>query len=129
MPAIPGMEPPITALCVAPFGMEEGSELELPGQEFGLVVGEPVVFRFFGSSTRRQDHIGEVLEYWGPDELQELNQIQAELPAEGRAPGDVVQVTLHALALDTGTLELAAVARDGQRWRVEFDVRAAHDAQ
>ena len=123
MPAIPGMEPPIQALCVAPFGMEEGSELELPGQEFGLVVGEPVHFRFFGSTTRRQDHIGEVLDFWGPDELQELNEIQATLPADGRNPGDVVQVKLHALALDTGTLELAAVAQDGQRWKVEFDVR------
>jgi hypothetical protein len=123
MPAIPGMEPPIQALCVAPFGMEEGSELELPGQEFGLVVGEPVHFRFFGSTTRRQDQIGDVLDFWGPDELQELNEIQATLPAEGRTPGDVVQVKLHALATEAGTLELAAVARDGQRWKVEFDVR------
>jgi hypothetical protein len=129
MPAIPGMEPPITALCVAPFGMEEGSELELPGQEFGLVVGEPVAFRFFGSTTRRQDHIGDVLEFWGPDELQELNEIQADLPAEGRTPGDVVQVKLHALATESGTLELVAVAREGQRWKVEFDVRSAPDAQ
>jgi len=129
MPAIPGMEPPITALCVAPFGMEEGSELELPGQEFGLVVGEQVAFRFFGSTTRRQDRIGEVLEFWGPDELQELNEIQAELPAEGRTPGDVVQVKLHALATESGTLELAAVSREGQRWKVEFDVRSAPDAQ
>ena len=123
MPAIPGMEPPIQALCVAPFGMEEGSELELPGQEFGLVVGEPVHFRFFGSTTRRQDQIGEVLDFWGPDELQEQNEIQATLPADGRTPGDVVQVKLHALATEAGTLELAAVARDGQRWKVEFDVR------
>lgn len=123
MPAIPGMEPPIEALCVAPFGMEEGSELELPGQEFGLVIGEPVNFRFFGSTTRRQDRIGEVLEFWGPDELQELGEIQATLPAEGRVAGDVVQVKLHALATDAGTLELAAVARDGQRWKIEFDVR------
>jgi molecular chaperone DnaK (HSP70) len=124
MPAIPGMEPPITALCVAPFGMEEGSELELPGQEFGLVVGEPVHFRFFGSTVRRQDRIGEVLEFWGPDELQELNEIQATLPAEGRTPGDVAQVKLHALATEAGTLELIAVSREGQRWKVEFDVRA-----
>ena len=123
MPAIPGMEPPIQALCVAPFGMEEGSELELPGQEFGLVVGEPVHFRFFGSTTRRQDQIGEVLDFWGPDELQEQNEIQATLPADGRTPGDVVQVKLHALATEAGTLELVAVARDGQRWKVEFDVR------
>jgi len=128
MPAIPGMEPPIQALCVAPFGMEEGSELELPGQEFGLVVGEPVHFRFFGSTTRRQDAIGDVLDFWGPDELHELNEIQAELPAADRTPGDVVQVKLHALATESGTLELAAVARDGQRWKVEFDVRSAPDA-
>jgi molecular chaperone DnaK (HSP70) len=128
MPAIPGMEPPIQALCVAPFGMEEGSELELPGQEFGLVVGEPVHFRFFGSTTRRQDAIGDVLDFWGPDELHELNEIQADLPAADRTPGDVVQVKLHALATESGTLELAAVARDGQRWKVEFDVRSAPDA-
>ncbi|MFS2023752.1 Hsp70 family protein [Massilia sp. CT11-137] len=125
MPAIPGFEPPLEALCVAPFGMEEGSELELPGQEFGLVVGEPVHFRFFGSTVRRQDHIGTVLESWSPDELQELNEIQATLPAEGRTPGDVVQVKLHAVATEAGTLELVAVAREGQRWKVEFDVRSS----
>jgi hypothetical protein len=129
MPAIPGMEPPIQALCVAPFGMEEGTELELPGQEFGLVVGEPVHFRFFGSSTRRQDHIGDMLEYWAPDELQELNEIEATLPAEGHAPGDVIQVKLHALATEAGTLELAAMEPGGRRWQVQFDVRAAPHQQ
>ena len=129
MPAIPGMEPPIQALCVAPFGMEEGSELELPGQEFGLVVGEPVHFRFFGSSVRRQDPIGAVLDFWGPDELVELNEIQATLPPEGRAVGEVVQVRLHACASEAGTLELLAVAQDGQRWKVEFDVRGNGESQ
>jgi hypothetical protein len=125
MPAIPGMEPPIQALCVAPFGMEEGGEIELPGQQFGLVVGEPVNFRFFESSTRRQDTIGELLDFWGPDELTELNEIQMTLSPEGRQAGDVVQVKLHALATEAGTLELLAVADDNaQRWKVEFDVRA-----
>jgi hypothetical protein len=124
MPAIPGMEPPIQALCVAPFGMEEGAEMELPAQEFGLVVGEPVQFRFFGSTVRRQDQIGDMLDAWLPDELQELNEIAATLSPEGRQPGDVVQVKLHALATESGTLELLAVANDGQRWKVEFDVRA-----
>jgi len=124
MPAIPGMEPPIQALCVAPFGMEEGSEIELPNQEFGLVVGEPVQFRFFGSSVRRQDQIGELLDFWGPEELIELNEIQATLSQEGRQAGDVVQVRLHAMATESGTLELLAVANDGQRWKVEFDVRS-----
>ena len=129
MPAIPGMEPPIQALCVAPFGMEEGSELELPGQEFGLVVGEPVHFRFFGSSVRRQDQIGTVLDFWGQDELIELNEIQATLSPEGRCVGEVVQVRLHACASESGTLALLAVAQDGQRWKVEFDVRGGGAGQ
>ena len=128
MPAIPGMEPPIQALCVAPFGMEEGGEMELPAQEFGLVVGEPVHFRFFGSSVRRQDQIGDLLDFWQADELIELNEIQATLSPEGRQSGDVVQVKLHALATDSGTLELLAVAKDGQRWKVEFDVRGSSAA-
>ena len=124
MPAIPGMEPPIQALCVAPFGMEEGSELELPGQQFGLVVGEPVHFRFFASSTRRNDQIGDLLDFWAPDELQELSEIQATLSAENRQAGDVVQVKLHARVTEAGTLELLAVSIDGaERWKVEFDVR------
>jgi hypothetical protein len=125
MPAIPGMEPPIQALCVAPFGIEEGSEIELPNQEFGLVVGEPVQFRFFGSSVRRQDQIGDLLDFWGADELIEMNEIEANLSPEGRVAGDVVQVRLHAMATESGTLELQAVANDGQRWKVEFDVRTA----
>ncbi|SNT19091.1 Molecular chaperone DnaK (HSP70) [Noviherbaspirillum humi] len=124
MPAIPGMEPPIQALCVAPFGMEEGTEAELQTQEFGLVVGEPVHFRFFGSSTRRQDQIGTLLDYWAPDELQELEEIQSTLPAEGRQPGEVVQVRLHARVTEAGTLELSAVPRNGsEHWKVEFNVR------
>ena len=124
MPAIPGMEPPIQALCVAPFGMEEGTETELPTQEFGLVVGEPVHFRFFGSTIRRQDQIGTMLDYWQPEELQELDEIQATLPTEGRQGGEVVQVKLHAKVTEAGTLELSAVPRSGnERWKVEFDVR------
>ncbi|GAB2729654.1 Hsp70 family protein [Melaminivora jejuensis] len=126
MPAIPGMEPPIAALCLAPFGMEEGSEVELSGQQFGLVVGEPVRLRFFGSSVRRQDAVGTLLEFWADEELTELQEIEATLPPEGRSAGEVVPVTLHARVSEIGTLELAAVPVGGsERWKVEFDVRAA----
>ena len=37
--AIPGATRPLRALCVVPFGMEEGTELDIPGDEIGLVVG------------------------------------------------------------------------------------------
>ena len=125
MPAIPGMEPPVQALCIAPFGMEEGIEADLLTQEFGLVVGEPVHLRFLGSSVRRQDQLGTLLDFWQPDELQELGEIQVTLPAEGRQAGEVVQVKLRAVATDTGPLELTAAAtQGGERWKVEFDVRA-----
>jgi molecular chaperone DnaK (HSP70) len=124
MPAVPGLEPPIQALCVAPFGMEEGTDAELPAQEFGLVVGEPVHFRFFGSSVRRQDQVGTLLDYWSPEELQELDEIEATLPPEGRSPGEIVAVKLHARVTEAGTLELEAIPRGtGERWKVEFDVR------
>ncbi|MBP0639144.1 Hsp70 family protein [Cupriavidus sp. AcVe19-6a] len=129
MPAVPGFEPPIQGLCVAPFGMEEGTDAALPPQEFGLVVGEPVHFRFFGSSVRRQDQVGTLLDFWGPEELQELEEIQATLPAEGRTAGEVVPVRLHARVTEAGTLELEAVPRgNGERWKVEFDVRGSADA-
>lgn len=123
MPAIPGFTPPLQALCVAPFGMEEGSSLDLPDQEFGLVIGEPVYFRFFGSGTRRQDGIGTLLDDWIDDELQELNEIHATLESSSHSQGEVVQVRLQAAVTEAGTLALSAVARNGQRWKVEFDVR------
>ncbi|HRX69959.1 MAG: Hsp70 family protein [Gammaproteobacteria bacterium] len=124
MPAVPGMEPPIQSLCIAPFGMEEGTQAELPPQEVGLVVGEPVRFRFFGSSVRRVDQVGTVLEQWAPEELEELEEIEANLPAEDRQPGDVVPVRLHAAVTEVGTLRLEAVSRTGaETWKVEFDVR------
>jgi molecular chaperone DnaK (HSP70) len=125
MPAVPGFAPPLQAVCVAPFGLEEGTRAELPQAEFGLVVGEPVRFRFFGSSVRRDDHAGEVLDRWTQDELVELQEIEAQLPAEGHAPGEIITVQLQAGVTEVGTLELEAVERgDGQRWKVELDTRA-----
>ncbi|EIJ43602.1 molecular chaperone [Beggiatoa alba B18LD] len=124
MPAVPGLEPPIEALCVAPFGMEEGSSAELPPQEFGLVVGEAVRFRFFGSSVRRDDHVGTLLESWNEEELVELPEIEANLPAEGRKTGEVVPVRLNARVNELGILCLEAIPRTGsERWQVEFSVR------
>lgn len=124
MPAVPGMPPPLQALCVAPFGMEEGSQTEPSPQEFGLVVGEPVTFRFFGSTVRREDGPGLLLDDWEDSELEELHPIKASLPSEGRQPGEVVAVRLAARVNELGTLCLEAIPRDSdQRWQVEFDVR------
>ncbi|AAO10695.1 Hsp70 family protein [Vibrio vulnificus] len=125
MPAIPGMAPPMEALCVAPFGMEEGTSVDVPSQQFGLIIGQPVNFQFFGSTVRRDDLTGTHLDHWGPDELEELPEIQVTLPvSEGRREGEVVPVTLASRVTELGTLYLEAIAADnGQKWHVEFDVR------
>ncbi|MCG9752940.1 Hsp70 family protein [Vibrio brasiliensis] len=125
MPAIPGMAPPMEALCVAPFGMEEGSNVNVPSQEFGLIIGQPVNFQFFGSTVRRDDQAGTHLDHWAPEELEELPEIQVTLPVtEGRREGEVVPVTLASRVTELGTLYLEAIAADnGQKWHVEFDVR------
>ncbi|MGZ4969377.1 MAG: Hsp70 family protein [Methylobacter sp.] len=125
MPAVPGMAPEIQALCIAPFGMEEGTQQELPDDEFGLVIGEPVRFRFFASNTRREDKVGTRLDYWTNEELDELDEIEITLPEEGRKPGEVIPVHLLAAVTEVGTLELQAVSQqDSGRWKIEFDVRA-----
>ena len=127
VPAIPGMEPPVTALCVAPFGMEEGTAADVPGPELGVVVGEKVRFRFFGSSVRRKDGVGTALDRWKGDELDELAPIEVDLPAEGRSEGDVVPVLLRSTITEVGTLLLEAVPLTpkiaNERWKVELSVR------
>lgn len=125
MPSVPGIPPEIQALCIAPFGMEEGTQQELPNEEFGLVIGEPVRFRFFASTTRREDRVGTRLNRWNHNELLELAEIEITLAKEGRRPGEVVPVHLCAAVTEVGTLELQAVSqKDNTRWKIEFDVRS-----
>lgn len=128
VPSIPGMEPPITALCVAPFGMEEGTSADVTTSELGVVVGEKVNFRFFGSSVRRKDGVGAAIERWRTGEIEELAPIEVDLPAEGRPKGDVVPVLLRSSVTEVGTLLLEAVPREpktkDERWKVELSVRS-----
>lgn len=124
MPAVPGMTPPIKAVCVVPFGMEEGTDFEVPGHEFGLVVGEHASFRFLSSLTRKKDPPGSVVEEWDEGEIVELAPLDTMLPAEDAREGAVVAVKLHSYFTETGTIELWCEAVDGSnRWRLQFDVR------
>jgi len=109
--------------------MEEGTRAELPPQQLAVVVGEPVRFRFFGSSVRRSDIAGATFERYDEREIQELPPIEITLPAEQRAEGDVVPVGLGARITEVGTLLLEAVPTeprsDDERWKVELSVRSA----
>jgi len=122
MPAVPGMEAPLKALCVVPFGMEEGTEATITGREFGLVVGEPAEFRFLSSSVRKQDQVGSLLEDWGAD-IEELSPLEVTLKLDGQQ-GTVVPVRLETRVTELGTLEVWCVSRDGtERWKLELNIR------
>ena len=124
MPAIPGMPPPMEAYCLAPFGMEEGTEAELPEQTFALNVGESVRFSFYQSKTRRDDNAGTRLDFWQEDELEELPEVEVTLRSERYQPGESVSVQLQANINELGTLQLTALdINSDSRWQVSFETR------
>lgn len=125
-PAVPGMETPLKAICVVPFGMEEGSELALEGQEFSLLVGKQATFRFFSHATLKlqdgsEPHMGSLVRRW-KQELTELHPIETLLDKES-TDGKTVHVQLKSKVTELGVLELWCVARDGRKWKLEFDIR------
>jgi hypothetical protein len=129
MPVVPGFEPSLKGLCVAPFSMEEGTQADVPSQEFALVVSEPTRFRFFASSVRRDDRVGDMLEdAANSDELEELAPIETTLPAEPGKEGKLVPVNLQAAVTEVGTLELRCLEKGGPgRWKLELNVRTKGD--
>ncbi len=124
MPAVPGMPSPVKALCVAPFGMEEGTTREISGQEFVLVVGEPAQFDFLGSSIRHEDIAGEVVESW-EGEINLITTIEIMLSKDS---DPLIPVILESRATEIGTLEIWCVSTaDSRKWRLEFNVREHQD--
>jgi hypothetical protein len=124
MPAIPGFTPPVKALCVVPQGMQEGTEVLIEGQQFGLVTGRSAEFRFFSSTARSGDAPGQVL----PDaerDLEESGLLEIELPAVAEfPPGQPVPVQINSVVTELGTLELwMKHTKSDRRWKVELQVR------
>jgi hypothetical protein len=122
--AIPGAPRPLRALCVVPIGMEEGTAIDVPSQEIGLVVGEPAHFRFFSSSVRKQDKPGDLLPSWSDGELAETDSLEATLPKDESLPDAYVPVRFQSKITELGVFELWCVGTPAkQRWKLEFSVR------
>jgi hypothetical protein len=105
--------------------MEEGSTADVPPQEFALVVNEPTVFRFFASSVRRDDRVGDMIDDAArTDELEEVAPIETTLAGDSAAAGKLVPVNLQAAVTEVGTLELRCLQKGGTgRWKLELNVR------
>jgi len=123
VPAVPGMSPPIKAICIAPIGMEEGTSLDLPSQQFALHLGENIAFRFFASSTGEDNPpaVGHALKRW-QGVLTELPPITVSLDQEG-VDGELVHVRLSSHVTELGILELYCQSEAGKRWKLSFSVR------
>jgi molecular chaperone DnaK (HSP70) len=122
--AIPGAPRPMRALCVVPFGMEEGTEIDVPSAEIGLVHGEPAEFRFFSSAVRQDDRPGQVLDIWDEGELTETSSLTAELPADDSVDEPYVPVRFQSRISELGMFELWCVSTKSEgRWKLEFNVR------
>ena len=123
LPAVPGFPAPLKALCVVPFGMEEGTSAAIAGREFGLAVGEPAEFRFLSSTIRKNDPPGALIEDWG-DELEELGPLEVTLTGGDGDEADLTPVSLESRVTEIGTLELWCKERGGERrWKLELNIR------
>jgi len=132
MPAVPGISPPVAALCVVQFGMEEGTSQEIPYSGLGLVVGETTDFKFFGSADRTEDNAGEILQDVNRDDLHNLPSLSAKLPVEDKntPAGTLVPVRLRAVLSEIGTLQLWCLEEGGSKreWKLEYEIRSAEPA-
>ncbi len=120
MPAVPGMPHPVKALCIAPFGMEEGTSCSITEREFVLVVGEPARFELMASSVRKDDPVGAVVEDW-EDTIEAVAAIETMLEHDSAGS---VPVTLETRVTEIGTLEVWCVSvEDNRKWKLEFNIR------
>ncbi len=121
-PAVPGVPVPVQAVCVAPRGMEEGSEASLD-QPFSLILGEPVSFRFLSHHDIYK--VGQAVEKEQQNRLQEHPPIETELDRSDQ-DGRGICVRLKSRVTELGVLELWCESTDGRKWKLNFDTRS-HD--
>ncbi len=129
--AIPGVKPALQSICVAPFGMEEGSAINadsdpaLAALILYLQVGGEVQFQFFSSRLRTSDTVGLRLDEDDTQDLQPLPALSVVLPATAEyLLGTRVAVRLNIAITEIGTLEIHAHALEGSgHWQVALNVR------
>lgn len=112
------------AVCLAPAGLEEGGEVELP-QPFLLRLHQPVAFALFTSSTRTQDQPGDWVTV-DPSYLSPLPPISTVVRSGRSRDAGTAEVRLQARLTEIGTLDVRCRETNQRRsWKLEFDVRGS----
>ena len=126
-------------ICLLPKGTEENKEYVLEDKTFSLTLGQPVQFNLLSSTSDKNYLAGEIItlnrdmledEHYislppliialNTDTLNEANITYASSQTSNNAD---IEVSLAATLTEIGTLQLDCVARNQQRWHVEFQVR------
>ncbi|MGK5063340.1 Hsp70 family protein [Janthinobacterium sp. LB3P112] len=119
------------AVCILPRGSASGEEIRLTQRLFALRLGRPVRFHLatslFEAGTPPQ--LGEIVDLNAGEYLR-LPPLASVLQAESGDKRDIT-VQLATVMTEVGTLEVHCVAEAdaGQRWLLEFQLRAGQEEQ
>lgn len=119
------------AVCILPRGSASGEEIRLTERLFALRLGRPVRFHLatslFEAGTPPQ--LGEIVDLDAGEYLR-LPPLASVLQAESGEKRDII-VQLATVMTEVGTLEVHCVAEAdaGQRWLLEFQLRAGKEEQ
>ena len=108
-------------VCLLPRSAEPGVSMTLPDRVFNLVLGRPVRFSLFTTTSARGDKPGDLIDF-SDDHFQALPPIETVLQTEE----DVTElpVTLRAELGEIGVLEVFAKSVDrATEYRLEFGLR------
>lgn len=120
-PAVPGMEVPLKALCVVPFGMEEGSEIEISFDALYLLLGQKSSFRFFSKKPALEEGPEKASALVSIQGLEEHHPIETEMLSDQEG---LVKVSIKSCLNDLGVLELFCIAEDQRQWKLQFNLRS-----
>ncbi len=110
-------------LCIAPKGLEEGHQVQLPGRVFDLLLDQRIAFSLYASTSEATDPG----EFWPDDQpFEALPPLVTVMRIKDRPGNSKEPVTLTAGLTESGTLEVAlqTVALPPLRWKLAFDLDA-----
>jgi len=108
----------VNTLCLIPRDLLTESTVELTEREFSLLVGKPVSFSLFSTTTRTGDEPGEILTL-ARDSLEQLPPLFMVL--ESKSGESEIPIHLRAWITEIGTLELWCVSRSRkEKWKLQF---------
>jgi molecular chaperone DnaK (HSP70) len=115
-------------ICLLPRGSKEGEKARLTEQTFALSLGQPVRFHIVSTTAGTVYTPGQLVDI-GSHDFVSLPPIATVIKAKG---GQIdVAVQLVTALTEVGTLEIHCVSAedDGQRWKLEFQLRAEAPAR